>query len=184
MTTKYVLTQDYTTSDDAKKGTVVYRLAGSDYGLARDDTVATGVEHVSVTLKPDGDYPSFTYPANLLQKVVPAPQTITTIGGKQFAGRVANARPFTEQWPRCICGLLVGKDLKGRGFDNRPIRTSLVERLLLEDGNLYAITMNSAYLLVNVELDKFLLCPDWADDLDDLITQGTRPAVAKSQSAV
>lgn len=46
----------------AAAGSIVYSLRGHDYGLASDDTRMTGIEHVSVTLKPDGDYPSFTIP--------------------------------------------------------------------------------------------------------------------------
>jgi hypothetical protein len=43
-------------------GTLVYSYKYWDYGLAKDDTYLTGVEHISVTLKPDGTYPSFTIP--------------------------------------------------------------------------------------------------------------------------
>lgn len=53
----------------AKAGSRVYELAGFDYGLARDDTLATGVQHVSVTLEEDGDYPSFTVPKKDLDPV-------------------------------------------------------------------------------------------------------------------
>jgi hypothetical protein len=53
----------------AKKGTVVYDLVGHDYGLASDDTRVTGKEHTSVTLKPDGGYPSFTIPVDDLEEV-------------------------------------------------------------------------------------------------------------------
>lgn len=38
-------------------GTKVVEYAGHDYGLARDDTWATGIEHVSVT---EGDDPRKT----------------------------------------------------------------------------------------------------------------------------
>ncbi len=48
-------------------GTIVYKCAYHDYGLARDDTNHTGIEHISVTLKPDGDYPSFTIPHHYLK---------------------------------------------------------------------------------------------------------------------
>jgi hypothetical protein len=44
----------------AKMGTTVYKCRGYDYGLASDDTRMTGIRHISVTLKSDGDYPSFT----------------------------------------------------------------------------------------------------------------------------
>lgn len=50
-------------------GDTVYQAAMHDYGLARDDTNATGIEHVSVSLKADGDYPLFTIPARNLQEL-------------------------------------------------------------------------------------------------------------------
>lgn len=43
-------------------GTLVYRCKDYDYGLASDDTRATGKPHTSMTLDPSGDYPSFTVP--------------------------------------------------------------------------------------------------------------------------
>lgn len=43
-----------------KPGTVVYRASRHDYGLSSDDTRMTGIEHVSVSLREDGDYPTFT----------------------------------------------------------------------------------------------------------------------------
>lgn len=49
-----------------KAGTIVYEQMTHDYGLARDDTRATGIRHVSVTTKPDGGYPGFTVPAEHL----------------------------------------------------------------------------------------------------------------------
>lgn len=51
------------------KGTVVYRQSGHDYGLAGDDTRLTGVEHISVTLNKNGDYPGFTIPRYLLEEI-------------------------------------------------------------------------------------------------------------------
>lgn len=50
-------------------GTVCYRLRGFDYGVASDDTRMTGVQHVSMTLDPEGDYPSFTVPEKDLEVV-------------------------------------------------------------------------------------------------------------------
>jgi hypothetical protein len=47
-------------------GTVLFKLAFHDYGLAGDDTRATGVQHVSMTLNPTGDYPGHTFPESLL----------------------------------------------------------------------------------------------------------------------
>lgn len=54
---------------DAVQGTTVYLCRGYDYGLASDDTRATGIEHVSVTMNSNGDYPSFTIPLRDLEKV-------------------------------------------------------------------------------------------------------------------
>lgn len=50
-------------------GTIVYECVKYDYGLARDDTYATGESHISVTLKEDGDYPSFTVPTSDLVQI-------------------------------------------------------------------------------------------------------------------
>lgn len=51
-------------------GTIVYDSAKYDYGLSRDDTMMTGVHHISVTTNADGDYPFFTVPVDQLQKLV------------------------------------------------------------------------------------------------------------------
>ena len=52
-----------------KAGTIVFDLASYDYGLASDDTRQTGIEHVSVTLNEDGDYPSFTVAKADIQEI-------------------------------------------------------------------------------------------------------------------
>jgi hypothetical protein len=67
MTQKYILLHDV--RSDLKAGTTVYQCGFHDYGLARDDTNHTGIEHKSVTLDPTGDYPFFTAPVHSLQKV-------------------------------------------------------------------------------------------------------------------
>lgn len=46
--------------DNLRPGEVVYKQRGYDYGLSSDDTRATGVEHITVTRDPEGDYPGFT----------------------------------------------------------------------------------------------------------------------------
>lgn len=51
-------------------GTTVYECKYHDFGLARDDTNYSGEEHISVTLSPTGDYPFFTVPVRMLQKVI------------------------------------------------------------------------------------------------------------------
>lgn len=50
-------------------GTLVYERNSWDYGLASDDTRFTGVEHISVTLKSNGDYPGFTIPKQDLEEL-------------------------------------------------------------------------------------------------------------------
>jgi hypothetical protein len=55
--------------DKVPVGTIVYDLKGWDYGLASDDTRFTGVKHVSVTLDPEGDYPSFTIRQSDLKEI-------------------------------------------------------------------------------------------------------------------
>ncbi len=63
---KYELTAD---RFEHIKGTIVFDQSGHDYGLARDDTNATGKKHVSVTLNSDGDYPGFTVPVEDLKQI-------------------------------------------------------------------------------------------------------------------
>ena len=70
MPTKYRLLTDSKIEAAATKGTIVYGLMKADYGLASDDTRITGIEHRSLTLNPDGDYPSFTHPVRDLERVV------------------------------------------------------------------------------------------------------------------
>jgi hypothetical protein len=53
----------------ARTGDTVYPCTGWDYGCANDDTAVTGIEHTSVTLKPNGDYPFFTVPKQDLEPV-------------------------------------------------------------------------------------------------------------------
>jgi hypothetical protein len=52
---------------DAPAGTIVWEASGYDYGLAADDTRATGIEHVSVTLNRSGGSPFFTHPKHDLE---------------------------------------------------------------------------------------------------------------------
>ncbi|WP_043159310.1 hypothetical protein [Bradyrhizobium sp. Ai1a-2] len=54
----------------AAAGTIVFDFLQHDYDLASDDSRLTGVEHVSVTLDPNGGRPSFTIPAADLREVV------------------------------------------------------------------------------------------------------------------
>lgn len=50
-------------------GQVVYDCQGHDYGCASDDTRNSGIEHVSVTARPDGGYPFFTIPRADLEPI-------------------------------------------------------------------------------------------------------------------
>ena len=54
-------------------GTLVYPLKMHDYGLASDDTRATGIEHISVTQDPTGGYPSITATYDDLEEVLERP---------------------------------------------------------------------------------------------------------------
>lgn len=62
---------DHLSSENqAKIGDKVYRGRNHDFGLARDDTRATGEEYISVTLDKNGEYPYFTVPVRLLGEVI------------------------------------------------------------------------------------------------------------------
>lgn len=54
---------------EATIGKTVYKCAKHDYDCAGDDTRATGVEHISLSLTPDGDYPFFTHRVSELKKL-------------------------------------------------------------------------------------------------------------------
>lgn len=62
----YRLTQD---EGGLRRGAIVYKLTRSDYGCANDDTRRTGVDHVSMTLKKDGDWPGASVPIHVLEPV-------------------------------------------------------------------------------------------------------------------
>jgi hypothetical protein len=69
MSRQYLLLSDSKIEPSAKEGMKVYAAVMHDYGLASDDTRITGVHHISVTFKEDGDYPFFTHPLHLLQEI-------------------------------------------------------------------------------------------------------------------
>lgn len=69
MPTKYKMLADSTIDERVKKGATVYHYDRYDYGLARDDTWATGIEHISCTLDPYGNDPFFTVPVPDLEKI-------------------------------------------------------------------------------------------------------------------
>lgn len=50
-------------------GTICYRFGGCTYGLVSDDECATGIEHVAMTLDPEGKgHPFFTVPSYYLEE--------------------------------------------------------------------------------------------------------------------
>lgn len=54
---------------EQQKGDIVYEFIGHDYGLARDDTFATGTLHTSVTIEKDGSGSFFTVPVHNLEEI-------------------------------------------------------------------------------------------------------------------
>ncbi len=67
--TRYRMLSDSKIQAEAVAGTLVYKCKFHDYGLAGDDTRMTGIEHISVSLTEDGDYPFFTVPKVQLEDV-------------------------------------------------------------------------------------------------------------------
>ena len=65
----YKMLHDSMVESEAVEGTIVYGTIKNDYGMANDDTRMTGREHISVTLKSDGDYPLFTVPLDHLEEM-------------------------------------------------------------------------------------------------------------------
>src|SRR5262245_33361635 len=71
-----------------KRGLLVLRFDGNDYGAASDDSAATGEPHISVCEKP-GEYPFFTMPLSGLEPV--------------------DLKPPDDDWARRVCGIGQGK---------------------------------------------------------------------------
>lgn len=69
MVTQYEILEDSRLERKAVKGAIVYKFVRYDYGLASDDTRMTSVPHVSVTLDPEGGYPSFTVPETAIREI-------------------------------------------------------------------------------------------------------------------
>lgn len=71
-TAKYVVTAIPPHNDKLDEptyiGEVLYMLRQSDYGGASLDTHLLGTKCVSVTRKPNGDYPYITMPLNCMEK--------------------------------------------------------------------------------------------------------------------
>jgi hypothetical protein len=68
---KFRIREDGTNAEGYPAGTICFDCIKHDYGLASDDTRMTGIEHVSVTLDPSGDWPSFTIRRSSLEEVKP-----------------------------------------------------------------------------------------------------------------
>lgn len=69
---KYRLKQSTThLSGDSNKpaGTIVYDCYKPTYGLVSEDSRNFGLEFISVTEDPTGDYPFFTCPENFLEEI-------------------------------------------------------------------------------------------------------------------
>jgi len=78
---------------NALRGASVYLYPGFDFGLARDDSAATGERQFSVTLDPAGAEPFFTVPIRLLvsaDEAAPAPLYFAPMSETDAAG-CANA---------------------------------------------------------------------------------------------
>jgi hypothetical protein len=73
MVQAYRVLKDSQLCKEAVAGSIVFKQSGYDYGLARDDTNFTGIEHISVTLKRSGGYPGFTIPLCDLEPTVAEP---------------------------------------------------------------------------------------------------------------
>ena len=61
-------------------GTIVYKCLDHDYGLAKNDSRKTGIEHISVTLNKYGEGPFFTVPVRDLEYADGNGRTIETEG--------------------------------------------------------------------------------------------------------
>jgi len=65
----YKMLVDSRLEPKATKGTTVYDCRGYDYGTASLDTRMSGIEHMSVTLDPEGGYPFFTVPVDAVELI-------------------------------------------------------------------------------------------------------------------
>jgi len=83
----------------ANAGDTVYLLRLSDYGSAGDDTRLTGIEHVSVTLNKDGDYPFFTVPRDHLEPITTSASLALTDRLDKAAAAPVEPEPVGEVEP-------------------------------------------------------------------------------------
>jgi hypothetical protein len=63
---KYKIKRSDRAAETCQVGQIVYS-GPYDYGCASTDTLATGIEHISVT--PTGTYPTFTIPKEDLEPI-------------------------------------------------------------------------------------------------------------------
>ncbi len=81
----HVITND-TSSAGHPAGTKCYEFHGHDYGCAREDTMYSGVSHISMTLNEDGSGPYFTIP---LEDLDPMPTPVYVFSGGALRRSVA-----------------------------------------------------------------------------------------------
>ncbi len=63
---------------DVPAGTICFEARGHDYGCSSDDTRFSGIQHISVTLDPEGGYPFFTVPVRDLEPHVAQTEIIAS----------------------------------------------------------------------------------------------------------
>lgn len=69
MVKKYILSHDRElVTSYYPAGTTVYEFLHTDFGLSEQESQFYGFEFVSVTLDPNGNYPSFTVPVAHLKE--------------------------------------------------------------------------------------------------------------------
>ncbi len=69
MGTAFIVKRHDRAAAEVVPGETVYRCTGHDYGCANDDTIVTGIRHISVTKDANGEYPFFTIPEDDLEAV-------------------------------------------------------------------------------------------------------------------
>lgn len=69
MTRKFkLIRKDRANCNLPEETTEVFKCEKHDYGCAMDDTILTGIKHISATLDPEGGYPFFTVPLEDLEE--------------------------------------------------------------------------------------------------------------------
>ena len=80
MPVTFCMIRDSNLQKQAAAGTIVYECLDHDYGLAKNDSRKTGIEHISVTLNKHGEGRCFTVPVRDLEYADGSGQTIVTEG--------------------------------------------------------------------------------------------------------